>query len=422
MPRENHKWVPGEEPPKIRPHSLAKHRVIDAYLRRYVDVLTQNRRIPEFRLTLVDGFSGGGVYRDWKTGERQPGSPMIMLEAMRDAAIAAQEKRSKEFNLDVEYFFIEKKPTFFSYLESTLRESEFQTFLGQQVHLLRGNFVEQLPAILQQIRQRGRGERAIFLLDQFGYKDVPMPEIRRIFSELKNAEVILTFATDAMINYLSESEVTQKILGRIGLELTADQITIRKQMREWRQAIQLLLHGEIQQKSGAKFYTPFFIRSPDEHRDFWLIHLSGQSKARDVMVTQHWAERTSFAHYGGSGLHMLGYDPEKDSNVTRQEMLPGFFFDDTALASSQDCLLEQLPERLFQYKDGISFRNFFAGITNETPATSEIIKDVLEDLTLKGWIKVDSEKGVHRKKRIQHQSDIILPAKHRQLYLPGADI
>jgi three-Cys-motif partner protein len=63
MPRENHKWVPGEEPPKIRPHSLAKHRVIDAYLRRYVDVLTQNRRIPEFRLTLVDGFSGGGVYR-----------------------------------------------------------------------------------------------------------------------------------------------------------------------------------------------------------------------------------------------------------------------------------------------------------------------------------------------------------------------
>jgi three-Cys-motif partner protein len=275
MPRENHKWVPGEEPPKIRPHSLAKHRVIDAYLRRYVDVLTQNRRIPEFRLTLVDGFSGGGVYRDWKTGERQPGSPMIMLEAMRDAAIAAQEKRSKEFNLDVEYFFIEKKPTFFSYLESTLRESEFQTFLGQQVHLLRGNFVEQLPAILQQIRQRGRGERAILLLDQFGYKDVPMPEIRRIFSELKNAEVILTFATDAMINYLSESEVTQKILGRIGLELTADQITIRKQMREWRQAIQLLLHGEIQQKSGAKFYTPFFIRSPDEHRDFWLIHLSG---------------------------------------------------------------------------------------------------------------------------------------------------
>ncbi|MFT4555540.1 MAG: hypothetical protein ACI92S_000872 [Planctomycetaceae bacterium] len=225
-----------------------------------------------------------------------------------------------------------------------------------------------------------------------------------------------------MINYLSESEVTQKILGRIGLELTADQITIRKQMREWRQAIQLLLHGEIQQKSGAKFYTPFFIRSPDEHRDFWLIHLSGQSKARDVMVTQHWAERTSFAHYGGSGLHMLGYDPEKDSNVTRQEMLPGFFFDDTALASSQDCLLEQLPERLFQYKDGISFRDFFAGITNETPATSEIIKDVLEDLTLKGWIKVDSEKGVHRKKRIQHQSDIILPAKHRQLYLPGADI
>lgn len=416
MARENHKWIPGEDPPKIRPHSLAKHRVIDAYLRRYVEVLTQDPRIPEFYLTLVDGFSGGGVYRDWQTSERRPGSPLIMLEAMRDSAAEAQRKRTKEFNLDVEYFFIEKSKNAFSYLETTIHDTEYRDLCGERVQLLKNEFVGSLSPILKRIKERGRGERAIFLLDQFGYKDVPLPEIRRIFSELKNAEVILTFAIDAMIDYLSADEVTQKILGRVGVELTGDQITIRKQMSEWRRAIQLLLHGEIRQKSGARFYTPFFIRSPDDHRDFWLIHLSGESKARDVMVTQHWAEKTSFAHYGGSGLQMLGYDPDQDSNVTGQKLLP-FFFDDKALASSQECLLEQLPERLFSCKEGISFREFFAGITNETPATSEIIKDVLEELTLKGWIKVDSTKGIRRKKRIQHPTDIIFPANDRQIYL-----
>lgn len=48
-----------------------------------------------------------------------------MLQAMEDAATCAQQKRSKEFNLDVEYFFIEKSPDAFAYLETTVRDSEF---------------------------------------------------------------------------------------------------------------------------------------------------------------------------------------------------------------------------------------------------------------------------------------------------------
>src|SRR5438105_2391047 len=55
MADDHHKWQIGSELPLIRPHSLAKHRVIEQYLIRYVDVLTANPRMPEFCLTLVDG-------------------------------------------------------------------------------------------------------------------------------------------------------------------------------------------------------------------------------------------------------------------------------------------------------------------------------------------------------------------------------
>src|SRR5437016_5461354 len=89
---EHHKWRIGELPPEIRPHSLAKHRVIQNYLLRYVGVLTSNLKIPELRLTLVDGFAGGGVYRDWQTNEGRDGSPLLMLNAMREAAEAAQSR------------------------------------------------------------------------------------------------------------------------------------------------------------------------------------------------------------------------------------------------------------------------------------------------------------------------------------------
>lgn len=421
MASENHEWTPGEEPPEIRPHSLAKHRVIDAYLRRYVEVLTSNLRIPEFYLTLVDGFSGGGVYRDSVSGERRPGSPLIMLDAMRDAADTAQEKRSKEFNLAVEYFFIEKSAKSFAYLEGTLQQSEFSDSVGDTVTLLNGEFTQNLPQILKRIETRGRGGRAIFLLDQCGYKNVPLPDIRRILSRLENAEIILTFATDSLIDYLSTNEKTQRILERVGLRISADEVRTLKSMMDWRRAIQLLLHEEIHRNSGARFYTPFFIRSKDAHRDFWLIHLSGVARARDVMVAEHWRQNTSFAHYGRSGLHMLGYDPDEDFTITGQHAIPGFYFDDTAHASSHDCLLAELPERLFEAKDGVQFKDFFASITNETPVTSEIIKDVLEDLAREGVIDVQGQKGERRQGRVQHGSDIIIPSKQKRLFLPGDD-
>ena len=67
MTHEHHHWRIGEDPPLIRPHSLAKHRVLQAYLESYVATLTKNPRQDRLRLTLVDGFAGGGRYLDQGT-------------------------------------------------------------------------------------------------------------------------------------------------------------------------------------------------------------------------------------------------------------------------------------------------------------------------------------------------------------------
>src|SRR5947208_13207761 len=99
MSRKCHKWREGHEPPTIRAHSLAKHRVLRAYLERYVSVLTANPRQKQFKLTLVDGFAGGGKYLEAGSREERPGSPMIMLQAMKSARDAARAARTtSEFN------------------------------------------------------------------------------------------------------------------------------------------------------------------------------------------------------------------------------------------------------------------------------------------------------------------------------------
>ncbi|WP_425618516.1 three-Cys-motif partner protein TcmP [Anatilimnocola sp. NA78] len=414
---EHHTWEIGQLPPTIRAHSLAKHRVIQSYLERYVAVLTSNIRSEQLRLTLVDGFAGGGLYIDDRTKEERPGSPLIMLEAMEAASVSAQAIRSKSFDLNVDYFFIEKDPNALTFLKNVLAESRFRQLVDDKVRILAGEFASHVEAMVEHVKSKGRSGRAIFVLDQFGYSDVPFPIIRSILKSLPNAEVILTFATDSLIDYLSDNEQTHKILERIDLPLPSSTIVSAKNSRDWRRTIQYSLHKQIQVKSEAKFYTPFFIRSSDAHRDFWLIHLSGHYRARDVMVGLHWKESTHFAHYGGSGLRMLGYDQTRDEKITNQPQLPGFYFDETALVSSQEELLEQLPTRLHQFKDGISFEDFFAHLTNETPVTLEIMKSVLNELAVAGVLHVKDQSGsTQRRAGIVHASDILKPSRQKRLF------
>lgn len=417
MADPHHDWRVGEPEPIIRAHSLAKHRVLEQYLLRYVDVLTSNLRIPEFRLTLVDGFAGGGLYRDWQTKERRFGSPLLMLRAMRDANVSAQTRRSrKDFHLDVEYFFVEKSPDAFAFLQAVIRDSEFRHLAPDRVKLFNDEFINCVHPIINHIRNRGRGSRAIFLLDQCGYAEVPFLAIREILSTLGNAEIILTFAADSLIDYLGAQNSMQPTLTRLGLDLTPEQLMSAKQHANWRLAIQILLHRELIKNSGAKFFTPFFVRSKDAHRDLWLIHLSNHARARDVMTELHWVENRSFAHYGGPGLMMLGYDQDCDERISGQS----FLFDDIALTRTKESLVGQLPERISRHGDGITFSTFFAELTNETPATSDIIKAALADLLIEGEIEIRDETGlVQRQSGVQRRSDVLKRSAQKSLFVFG---
>lgn len=420
MSDDHHRWQLGAELPLIRAHSIAKHRVIERYLTRYVEVLTADPRIPEFCLTLVDGFAGGGLYRDWLTREQRYGSPLLMLKAMRESAARAQQKRSKEFKLDVEYIFIESSTETFDCLKENLSQSEFRDLLPDRIRLLNDPFVNQVEAIAGHIESRGRGNRAIFVLDQFGYTDVPFWAIRSILKRLENAEIILTFATDSLIDYLSGRDSMQRTIETLGLQISKEQIRSAKQEEEWRRAIQFILHKQIPANSGAHYYTPFFIRSKDAHRDYWLIHLSNHSRARDVMAELHWLENTHFAHFGRPGLMMLGYDQDHDIKVTGQGLLlPEFRFDEIARATTYECLVTELPERISKFDGGVTFAELFASLTNETPATSEIIKAALGEMHRHGEIHIRDETGlVIRQAGIQHRTDVITISKQRRLFVP----
>jgi three-Cys-motif partner protein len=122
---------------------------------------------------------------------------------------------------------------------------------------------------------------------------------------MDNAEVILTFATDHLIDYLSNREPS-KIVRNPGLDLVELASGLEKSNPRWKRAIQVNLHEQIIRNTEAKFYTPFFIRSTDSHKDLWLIHLSRHFRAKDVMTGLHWKLKNSILPSWRGGAQHVG--------------------------------------------------------------------------------------------------------------------
>ena len=88
------RWHPDEPPPQIEAHSKAKLAVLRGYLRAYFDRLNVNPVRESFKLDLVDGFAGGGVFQDGDSV--LPGTPLIMIELL--APPTEPPLRSEGFN------------------------------------------------------------------------------------------------------------------------------------------------------------------------------------------------------------------------------------------------------------------------------------------------------------------------------------
>lgn len=85
MSRKHYTFDPSGPLAKIQQHSIAKHGVLRAYIVEYVQTLAASPRQDELRLTLVDGFAGGGVYEHETTKAIVLGSPFVLLEAVKEA-------------------------------------------------------------------------------------------------------------------------------------------------------------------------------------------------------------------------------------------------------------------------------------------------------------------------------------------------
>lgn len=407
------KWHPDEPPPPIEPHSKAKLEVLRQYLRAYLDRLTLNFQRDEFKLDFVDGFAGGGVFRD--EDEILSGTPLIMLEESNKAMDRLNRTRTKPLHFDHKFYFVDKKKAHTDHLRKTLTERGYQVG-NDNIVIRNGRFEDEVDGIIEEIaRRQPRAGRAIFLLDQTGYSHVQFSLVSRIFGALATAEVILTYAADALINFLSLSPVSNMASS----EFTESQI---RNLIEYRDGIggralaQRALRDYIRIGTGATYDTPFFIRPRQSRRALWFLHLSRYPTARNVMIETHWKTRNTFEHYGSGDFEMLGWDAIKDP-----KQINLFHFGKNEKESMKKQLLNSMPRQIARLasEEPVTVDAFRHALANETAARFLDLDEVVIELAKERGIDVLSPRGKIRSrnlKRLQPSDKIAFPDT---LLLPG---
>ncbi len=421
MAEKRYDWKNG--PAEIQQHSIAKHNILRSYLAAYFETLITSPAQTEFRLTIVDAFAGGGLYVHQDTRKPVKGSPIIFLDAAREAESVINRDRRNPVSLKIDYFFIDEDRNACAHLDKVLREEGYGNQIGSTVHIRNAKFQDEVTNIVDFIGKKSpRKGRSIFSLDQYGYKDVPTDLIRGILARLPRAEIILTFAVDALINFADSNGVTQELLAGIGIPNVLQGKTwdeIKSSGKDWRLFVQSSMYRSLVSRCGAKHYTPFFVRNKQGHGDYWLIHLSQHHRARDVMTEVHWANNNYFIHYGGAGLdmfQMVGYDPRGDAAFTGQSGL-GFEFDDPARTASIAALSEQIPHRVYAHDDGVSFGELFIATCNESPASAAIYRSAIGVLMEQRIVEIVTVGGgARRSAKALDASDRILPPRQRRLF------
>lgn len=429
---DKYAWHVGSPPPKIDPHSLVKHEIVRDYLDRYIHVLMSNYMIDKLTLSIVDGFAGGGEYLSEDGSQHHDGSPQIALSAVKNAEIALNVGRKKPRKIDAKFYFVEKQRSNFDYLSTLLRATVPKSRLDNEVVMLNEAFQNVVQGVIDSIKLRGQAGRAIFLLDQYAYDQVPASTLRQIFSQLKGAEVILTFNVDSLITFLSDKAKSRKKLAQIGLDKYIDWQHIDKIKTAgpavWRAMIQRDLARGLVEESGARHYTIFYVTPAGSTSwTYWLVHLSNSFKARDVMMELHWQQANHFSHYLEPDLFTLGYRTSQDEKATGQSGLDlgqAHHFDALASDRCHAGLSEKLVPLIFDRNKPVRFSELLDEIGSMTPATAEMVRVALDPAVRNGDLTAMSSKGVARSKGASlHPGDVLAASSQRpMIFLPRAGI
>lgn len=406
--------------PSLELHSRAKLNLTADYVTDYIKIVAgKNFGATEFKLTVVDGFAGGGRYRDGFEG-----SPFVLMKAVRLAeAEINQSGRRLPLKVDAHFYFVEQDRFAFECLKHEIQQSEFKDHIGRTIFLFHGLFGRRVNEIIINTNERHKrgGGRVLFFLDQCGYSAVNPAQIRRISGCLNGkAEFIINFAVDWFSDFMTDSQQFRTVFEGLHLDEYLDFNELVRLKREQSVSYPFLLESKLASAywnvTGIPYFSPFYIQPEGRHRGYWLLHLAPHARARSAMADVHWRNANGSRHYGGRGLGMLAFKP----NGHPEDFLTGMSFTQNIRTDAKTALMEDLSNRIrSDYPAGVLFTDLVNAICNETMANIPLVGEALAELASEHSLIITGPQGGAKRTRDLTAGDVIMPSAQLVLTFGG---
>ena len=143
-------------------HSEAKVRLLDLYIRKYLNILS--RAQGNEKVNLYDLFCGEGIYENG--GE---GSPIIFLKAIKDVYYSNQASGQKIIQVDCVFNDLKTWKT--EKVKSIIESKKLHYPFFGDLRFRNVDYAEAVPLVVDQISKSKKAKAFVFI-DPYGYKDV----------------------------------------------------------------------------------------------------------------------------------------------------------------------------------------------------------------------------------------------------------
>ena len=405
MVARTYKWKEGVE---LEPHTQKKHQILREYFRSYLLTRCQFPTT-SFKLIVVDGFSGSGLYEGGHTG-----SSLLFVEVLIEVIVKINiERDAKGWRpLSISCLLclndndFEVTQELKQNIAEPLRQCREIEHLSIETQFYSQPFEELYWELKPKLKAVGCNN-VFFNLDQCGYIHVSTTILRDIIASWKSAEILLTFMIQSLITYLSptknnvtlEPELRQSIQ-RLSIEFEKGQFG----KTAWLGAAEKAVFEYLGQ--AAPFVSPFSINNNKGWR-YWLMHFASSYRARQVFNNVLHSDFSTQAHFGRAGLKMLSYTPGDDVQL--------YLFNSDSREVAKKELYEDIPRMISESGDTLEMDEFYKLAYNETAAHSD---DIHEMMILNPDVEVltGSEGGMRRKANTIKVTDRLRLNKQQNLF------
>lgn len=250
---------------KIEPHTIAKHEILEEYLKAWFPILGSAYE----RIVYIDGFAGPGTYAG---GEE--GSPIIALRT-------AIEHPMIKITTDVTFLFIEQNAERVKILDDVLKKmrTDLPKNISYNVH--KSEFADSVNSILNWIDEKNAKLAPTFaFVDPFGYSDFPMEVISRLLSH-DRVELLITFMSGFVNRFLDPSH-EKAVDSLYGTETWRDARSIEN-TNDRLKFLLTLYEKQLKEQAGAKFVKSFQMVGKDNQVVYDLVFCTKHWKGLEVM-------------------------------------------------------------------------------------------------------------------------------------------